>query len=80
MASNKSSMGRFRRDTTLITNAGHMLAEVDTLRSLLANPVGAIAAAHPDSALTVQLARTHVLLASLIKDVKEHPSRYITLF
>jgi ABC-type transporter Mla subunit MlaD len=80
MASNKSSMGRFRRDTTLVTNASHMLAEVDTLRSLLANPVGAIAAAHPDSALTVQLARTHVLLASLIKDVKEHPARYITLF
>lgn len=77
MASNKGNIGRFRRDTTLITNANHILAEVDTLRSLLSNPVGAIAAAHPDSVLTRQLDRTHVLLASLIRDVKSNPSRYI---
>ncbi|HMI47610.1 MAG TPA: MlaD family protein [Gemmatimonadaceae bacterium] len=77
MSSNKGSIGRFRKDTTLVTNATHILAEVDTLRSLFANPVGAIAAAHPDSALTRQLDRTHVLLASLIKDVKSNPTRYI---
>jgi hypothetical protein len=77
MASNKGNIGRFRRDTTLVTNANHVLAEVDTLRALLSNPVGAIAAAHPDSVLTRQLDRTHVLLASLIRDVKSNPSRYI---
>lgn len=77
MSSNKGSLGRFRRDTTLVTNANHVLAEVDTLRGLLSNPVGAIAAAHADSALTRQLDRTHVLLASLIKDVKSNPLRYI---
>jgi ABC-type transporter Mla subunit MlaD len=77
MASNKGSLGRFRRDTTLVTNANHVLAEVDTLRALLSNPVGSIAAAHPDSALTRQLARTHVLLAALIKDAKSNPLRYI---
>ncbi|HEX9247990.1 MAG TPA: MlaD family protein [Gemmatimonadaceae bacterium] len=77
VASNKGNIGRFRRDTTLVTNANHILAEVDTLRSLLSNPVGAIAAAHPDSALTRQLDRTHVLLASLIRDVKSNPMRYI---
>jgi MlaD protein len=77
ISSNKGNIGRFRRDTTLVTNANHVLAEVDTLRSLLSNPVGAIAAAHPDSALTRQLDRTHLLLASLIKDVKDHPMRYI---
>jgi phospholipid/cholesterol/gamma-HCH transport system substrate-binding protein len=77
VASNKGSLGRFRRDTTLVTNAGHVLAEVDTLRSLLSNPVDAIAAAHPDSALTRQLDRTHALLASLIRDAKTHPLRYI---
>ncbi len=77
IASNKGNIGRFRRDTTLVTNANRILAEVDTLRSLLSNPVGAIAAAHPDSALTRQLDRTHVLLASLIRDVKSNPMRYI---
>jgi ABC-type transporter Mla subunit MlaD len=77
VASNKGNIGRFKRDTTLVTNANHILAEVDTLRSLLSNPVGTIAAAHPDSALTRQLDRTHVLLASLIRDVKSNPMRYI---
>jgi phospholipid/cholesterol/gamma-HCH transport system substrate-binding protein len=77
VSSNKGTLGRFRRDTTLVTNAGHVLAEVDTLRALLSNPVGAIAAAHADSALTRQLARTHVLLASLISDARKNPKRYI---
>jgi ABC-type transporter Mla subunit MlaD len=78
VSSNRGSLGRFRRDTTLFTNAGHVLAEVDTLRSLLSNPVGAIAAAHADSALTRQLARTHVLLAALIADARKNPKRYIS--
>jgi hypothetical protein len=77
MASNKGSLGRFRRDTTLVPNATHILAEVDTLRGLLADPLGSIAAAHSDSTLTLQLARTHTLLALLIKDAKSHPLRYI---
>jgi hypothetical protein len=54
------------------------MAEVDTLRALVSNPVGAIAGSASDSALTQQLARTHTLLDSLIKDVKKHPFRYIS--
>jgi len=77
MASNRGSFGRFRADTTLITNATHILAELDTLQTLMSDPVGSIAAAHSDSTLTLQLARTHTLLASLIKDAKSHPLRYI---
>ena len=77
MASNKGSLGRFRADTTLVTNATHVLAEVDTLQALMSDPLGSIAAAHSDSTLTRQLARTHTLLALLIKDAKSHPLRYI---
>lgn len=77
MSSNKGSVGRFRRDTTLVTKANRVLAEVDTLRSLVSNPISTIAASHSDSALTRQLDRTHVLLTSLIRDVKSHPLRYI---
>ncbi|GAC1417010.1 MAG: hypothetical protein PVSMB1_00710 [Gemmatimonadaceae bacterium] len=77
MSSNQGDLGRFRRDTTLVTKANRVLGEVDTLRSLLSNPIGAIAAAHSDSALKRQLDRSHVLLASLIRDVKRHPMRYI---
>jgi hypothetical protein len=77
MASNKGSLGRFRRDTTLMTNAAYVLAEVDSLRTVLADPVGSLEAAHSDSTLSLQLARTHTLLAALIKDAKSHPLRYI---
>jgi len=77
MGSNKGSLGRFRADTTLVTNATHVLAELDTLQALMSDPLSSIAAAHSDSALTRQLARTHTLLASLIKDAKSHPLRYI---
>jgi hypothetical protein len=77
VASNKGSLGRFRKDTTLVATAGHVLAQLDSLETLLADPVGALASAHPDSALTLQLQQTHALLAALIKDVKKNPLRYI---
>jgi hypothetical protein len=77
VSSNKGSLGRFRRDTTLVTKASGVLAELDTLRSLMSDPVGSIAAAHSDSSLTRELSRTHVLLASLIRDIKSHPMQYI---
>lgn len=78
ISSNNGTLGRFRRDTTLVTKAKGVMAELDTLKLLLSNPVGSIAAAHPDSSLTKELSRTHALLASLIKDIKKHPSRYIS--
>jgi phospholipid/cholesterol/gamma-HCH transport system substrate-binding protein len=78
LSSNKGSLGRFQRDTTLVAKAQGVMAEIDTLRALLANPVGSIAAAHSDTTLNLQLARTHVLLDSLMKDVKAHPFRYIS--
>ncbi|HEV7595577.1 MAG TPA: MlaD family protein [Gemmatimonadaceae bacterium] len=77
MSSNKGSVGRFRRDSTLTTKARKVRAEVDTLRALLADPVGSIAAAHSDSTLTRQLARTQSLLDSLILDATKHKGRYL---
>jgi phospholipid/cholesterol/gamma-HCH transport system substrate-binding protein len=79
LSSNRGSLGRFQRDTTLFTKASGVMAEVDTLRALLSNPVGSIAAAHNDSTLSTELGRTHALLDSLMKDVKSHPMRYIKL-
>lgn len=76
-SSNKGTLGRFRRDSTLMIKAGHVLAEVDTLRALLVSPVGTLAAMHSDSVLAQQLDREHVLLAALIKDMKSNPMRYI---
>jgi hypothetical protein len=77
LSSSRGSIGRFRKDTTLVSTAGHVLAQLDSLQAMLSDPVGTIAAAHPDSALTVQLQQTRTLLAALIKDVKANPMRYI---
>lgn len=77
MSSNQGSLGRFRRDSTLTTKARGLLAELDTLRAFASNPVAGIAAAHPDSALTRELDRTHALLAALIQDIRKNKMRYV---
>ena len=76
-SSKKGNLGRFRRDTTLVTKAKHVLAEIDTLRALVRSPVGTIAAVHSDSLLAQQLERQHILLRELITDIKTNPMRYI---
>jgi hypothetical protein len=77
MSSGKGSIGRFRRDSTLVTKASGVMAEVDTLRALLSDPVGSIGAAHSDSTLSRELARTRSLLDSLITDARKHKGRYM---
>src|SRR5258705_9716355 len=78
VSSNKGSLGRFRRDTTLTTKAADVLAELDKLRALAAGGTGALEATHSDSLLTKELGHTRLLLAELIRDLKKHPFRYIT--
>ena len=77
VSSNKGSLGRFRRDTTLATKAKGVLAELDKLSAFAESPAGALEATRPDSSLTRELSRTRLLLAELIRDLKKHPLRYI---
>lgn len=77
VSSNKGSLGRFRRDTTLTTKAADVLAELDKLSALVAGGTGALEATHPDSLLTKELSHTRLLLAELVRDLKKHPFRYI---
>jgi hypothetical protein len=77
VASNRGSIGRFRKDSTLATKASHVLAELDTLRALATSPLGTIAAVHSDSVLARKLTEQHELIAALLKDIKSDPMRYI---
>jgi phospholipid/cholesterol/gamma-HCH transport system substrate-binding protein len=77
LSSDKGSIGRFRRDTTLVTTAAGIMAQVDTLRALASDPLGSIGGAHSDSTLTRELDRTRSELDSLIRNIKAHPLRYI---
>lgn len=65
------SIGRFRRDTTLMKTALGLSAELDSLRA--GSKFGGA-----DSSLTLELARRRVLMDSLIKDIKDNPLRYIS--
>lgn len=78
VASDRGSLGRFRRDSTLPRTIADMMARVDTLAGLLSDPVGSIAKAHKDSVLIRALANSHASLDSLLKDVKKHPLHYIS--
>lgn len=77
VASNRGSIGRFRKDSTLATKAAHVLAQLDTLRALATSPLGTIAAVHSDSVLARKLSEERELMAALMRDIKSNPRRYI---
>jgi len=77
VSSNRGSLGRFRKDSTLVTKAAHVLAELDTLKALATSPLGTIAAVHSDSVLARKLTEQHELMAELLRDIKSNPMRYI---
>lgn len=72
MTSGDGSIGRFRRDTTLMTKVKGITAELDSLRALSKGFGGG------DSSLTLALAQRRALMDSLITDIKKHPFRYIS--
>lgn len=72
MTSGRGSIGRFRRDTTLMTTVNRITADLDTLRAMAGKFGGG------DSSLTLALAQRRALMDSLIADIKKHPFRYIS--
>lgn len=70
------TLGRFRRDSTLVLHAHHALGVVDSLRGVVARYTGRAAG---DSALSKALMQMHAQLDSLVSDAKHHPFRYIAL-
>jgi hypothetical protein len=70
------TLGRFRRDSTLVRQAHRTLSAVDSLRGVVARYAGR---APGDTAMANALARTHARLDSLVADAKHHPFRYIAL-
>ena len=71
MSSGQGSVGRFRRDTTLMATAKGITAELDSLRAQAKGFAG------PDSSLALALARRRLLMAELMRDIKSNPQRYI---
>lgn len=77
LASQGTSAGRFRRDSTLMRDVRALLDEVSIVRSLLAEPEGTAGRALHDAAAYDQLAQLERELSTLMADLKRRPLRYI---
>lgn len=73
------SLGRFRRDSTLLREIAVVRADLDSVTAALALPAGTAGRLQHDEALTQQVARIRSELAALVADIKRHPLRYLAL-
>jgi phospholipid/cholesterol/gamma-HCH transport system substrate-binding protein len=77
LASDSHSLGRFRKDSTLMRAVADIRVELGRVRSLLDNPDGTVGRLRTDSALVRAIHRDFAALDSLFADLKKHPLRYI---
>lgn len=76
LGSNRTSIGRFRRDSTLMTHVTRVKLVLDSLQQLADSPNGSIGRFRGDSAIIHNIHRDRAALDSLIADMKKHPLRY----
>ena len=77
LASNRSSFGRFRRDSTLIRTVADLRDELAITAALLSSPDGSLARFRQDSIIAVQTAEMSKQMTELFADIKKRPFRYI---
>jgi ABC-type transporter Mla subunit MlaD len=77
LASDQHSLGRFRRDSTLVRDIAQLRIEMQRIQELANSPDGTIGRLRADSAITRGVHRDLVALDSLFADIKKHPLRYI---
>jgi phospholipid/cholesterol/gamma-HCH transport system substrate-binding protein len=77
LASNNTSLGRFRRDSTLINEVADIRNELSIVRSLVDEPRGTAGRALRDSSLTNALTDAERQMSLLFVDIKRHPFRYL---
>jgi phospholipid/cholesterol/gamma-HCH transport system substrate-binding protein len=73
----QQSLGRFRRDSSLLRQVESVRANLDTVAAALALPAGTAGRLQGDSALAMEVVRTRSELSALIEDIKRHPLRYL---
>ena len=71
------TVGRFRRDSTLLAEISAVQDEVTQLRALLDDPHGSAGRLRHDAVLAQELATLQVSLRALSSDIRAHPLRYL---
>lgn len=77
IASPNTSFGRYRKDSTLMTEVGYIRDELSIVRTQLDQSRGTAGRAMHDSAITNSLADAQRQMSLLFADIKKHPLRYI---
>ena len=77
LASPTTSLGRYRKDSTLLAEVGSIRDELSIVRSQLDQSRGTAGRAMHDSAITKSLAEAQRQMSLLFADIKKHPFRYI---
>lgn len=78
VSSPNTSLGRFRRDSTLAGQVSDIRDELARLRVQLQSPDGTVGRFARDSAITLQLAEAQNQMTLLFADMKKHPLRYLS--
>jgi phospholipid/cholesterol/gamma-HCH transport system substrate-binding protein len=77
LASEQTSLGRFRRDSTLLRTIADLRDELSITQRLLDTQAGSLARFGQDSIIAVQTAERARLMAEIMADIKKRPFRYI---
>jgi phospholipid/cholesterol/gamma-HCH transport system substrate-binding protein len=78
LASDNTSLGRFQRDSTLITQVADIRRELALVQQSLDEPRGTAGRVLRDSAITNAVADAQHEMTLLFADLKKHPFRYIS--
>lgn len=78
LSSSNTSLGRFRRDSTMMRDVADIQNELSVLRAQLQAPSGTAGRLLGDSALVKEVANAEREMTLLVADIKKHPTRYIS--
>jgi hypothetical protein len=77
IASNNTSFGRLRKDSTLLNEVADIRNELSIVRALVNEPRGTAGRAVRDSGLTNAIGDAERQMTLLFTDIKKHPLRYL---
>lgn len=79
LASQNTSLGRFRRDSTLARSVDDIRSQLAVVQASLDEPRGTVGRALRDSALTTSVGDARREMTLLLEDLKQHPRRYLSV-
>ena len=77
IASDHTSYGRYRRDSTLAREVADIRNEIDIVRARMQSPNGTFGRATADSAIVVALGSVQHEMSLLFADIRRRPLRYV---